>query len=242
MAELLDEALDARPTGLSTGVTDLDRLTGGIVPGALWLVHGPARVGRTMLAVQVARLAAQSGSGTLLLTGAEPARRIGQFLLSGLARVPVHHLASTTDPAEQDRIEVMRQQLLRLPLHMGSLRPHGLNSHLEAARDLSLVVVDDLDLWANSPSDALAGLVSLTAHGPAVLATVPSSIAHSLSARDLTAWTRACSVVVGLSRDDGGPRIGEIDLDVESHRDGPTSRVTAAFEGFWARIVDMAVA
>jgi replicative DNA helicase len=62
--------------------------------------------------------------------------------------------------------------------------------------------------------------------------------------RDGDSLAENADVVVLLHRDDlydaESPRAGEADLIVAKHRNGPTYRITVAFQGAYARFVDMA--
>ncbi|MCT9932419.1 replicative DNA helicase [Planotetraspora sp. A-T 1434] len=62
--------------------------------------------------------------------------------------------------------------------------------------------------------------------------------------RESGAIEQDADVVILLHREDvyepDSPRRGEIDLIVDKHRQGPTATITAAFQGHYARISDMA--
>lgn len=62
--------------------------------------------------------------------------------------------------------------------------------------------------------------------------------------RDCDSLAENADVVVLLHRDDlsdpDSPRMGEADLIVAKHRNGPTGTLTVAFQGAYARFVDMA--
>ncbi|MFF7369855.1 replicative DNA helicase [Streptomyces tricolor] len=63
--------------------------------------------------------------------------------------------------------------------------------------------------------------------------------------RDSGALEDNADVVILIHREDHyekeSPRAGEADLIVAKHRDGPTATITVAFQGHYARFVDMAV-
>ena len=62
--------------------------------------------------------------------------------------------------------------------------------------------------------------------------------------RESGAIEQDADMVILLHREDQyereSPRVGEADLIVAKHRNGPTSTVTVAFQGHYSRFVDMA--
>ncbi len=62
--------------------------------------------------------------------------------------------------------------------------------------------------------------------------------------RDSGALEDNADVVILIHRNDAyekeSPRAGEADLIIAKHRDGPTAAITVAFQGHYARVVDMA--
>jgi len=81
LAYAVDEILTVpAPVTHSTGLEWLDQLTGGIEPGAVWAVVGPAGVGVTPLVVRLA--VAASSSGEVLLANGH----VGSRRLAGVVR------------------------------------------------------------------------------------------------------------------------------------------------------------
>lgn len=56
---------EKRDAGVSTGLPDLDRATGGFQPGTFWLIGGRPRMGKTILATGFARKVASRGARDL---------------------------------------------------------------------------------------------------------------------------------------------------------------------------------
>jgi replicative DNA helicase len=95
------EAAQGRPRGIATGFKDLDGLTGGAVAGALWVIAGRSGVGKSVLAVDLARSAAvRQGESTLLVGGSEIPDAVTRRLLAAEARVPLHHMTEGTLSAD----------------------------------------------------------------------------------------------------------------------------------------------
>lgn len=61
--------------------------------------------------------------------------------------------------------------------------------------------------------------------------------------RESDAIAQTADIVILLYREDAyereSPRAGEADLIVAKHRQGPTATITVAFQGHYARFVDM---
>ena len=82
-------AADSTMTGISTGLTDLDAMTGGWQDGDLILVAGRPGIGKTSLGI-VAALAAAKGGHTVGVVSLEmSARQVGQRVLAQSADVGI---------------------------------------------------------------------------------------------------------------------------------------------------------
>lgn len=79
-------------TGIPTGLHHLDERTGGIHPGELWIIAGRPSMGKTAMAITIARGAAQQEYGVGLITAETPAPRIVQRLLAGATGIENRNL------------------------------------------------------------------------------------------------------------------------------------------------------
>jgi replicative DNA helicase len=233
---------------VSTGLGDLDDLTGGLWPGALWVLSGPSGAGRTMLVTQLARQAAVVGRArTRLVSAREPASTVVRHLLAAQARVPLHHLLTgrLTDEDEQ-RLAPARDLLAAAPLDVDAAdRQVDLATPDEVLADEApdVLLVDDLDLWGPAPVTLLRRLRS---HARDTAATVVVSVPHEVVMEGGTPnplWARLPDVLLRVHRpeldDRGSPRAGEVDLVLLRHRTGPVATITCAFQGYYARTVDL---
>lgn len=82
----IELAQEGSITGIPTGLTDLDRRIGGIQPGETWIIAGRPSMGKTALAVTIARGSAQR-DGVAFVTVESPAPKIGQRLLSEMSGI-----------------------------------------------------------------------------------------------------------------------------------------------------------
>lgn len=89
-SDLLGEIEDLRAgavqrPGVTTGIPDLDRDTGGFMPGTLWVLAGRPGMGKTIMATNLARAAAKSGSGALLFSLEVPRKQLTARVVSDLS-------------------------------------------------------------------------------------------------------------------------------------------------------------
>lgn len=258
--DLLDDVGPHRQPhyGLPTGLRDLDALTGGLYPGALWLLVGTPGAGRTALACQIASTAALTGPHSVsLISGRESPGLLLANMLCTHGGIPAHHLGTNElDAGEQNRLGQASERLaatnLRLLSSDDACWQHDDSTSIPDLNQLiggqqapaRLLVVDDIDLLLDQP---LVQALPLLRHWCAraqltLVVTTPEEhlIADGRPHPDVR---RDPDVVLRLSRADqfdrDSPRAGEADLDVLSHRAGPTARITVAFQGHYRRFVDL---
>ena len=236
------------PAGVSTGLSDLDSLTDGMLPG-LWVVGGDHGVGLGMWLTQLAGQAAEHDLSTHLQSPRDDERRVVARLLAAQARVPLHHLehdqARLTDQ-DRHRMDVAAERLSASPLllRLGE-RAVALSAwSVEAAGDARLLVVNDANLLSESFMSLADDLrAAAVARNCTVVLGLPR---HQVQSRDSTVsqpWDSAADVAIVLERpdtlDNESPRAGEIDLYVLRHRNGPVTVISAAFQAHYARIVEL---
>jgi replicative DNA helicase len=242
--------------GVPTGLIDLDQLTGGLVPGDLWVLTGRSGVGKSMLGLDFLRSAAfRHNVHAALAQGRDKPSDAVLRLLSAQARVGLHHL-QTVGITDDDWARLARTmgEIAEAPLWIDA--SHDFEGRaptaavqlqaaqrLTSAHDLRLVVIDDLP--AATTVEQLRELKSLAAERQTcVLAVITDGPERSREAVENNAEL-AADVIVRLDRDhDMTPgsnheRAGEADLLVLRHRRGPISCITVAFQGHYARFVDI---
>lgn len=98
-------------TGLPTGLAPLDRLTGGLEPGDLWVLAGRTSQGKTSLALQIA-LTQQTP--VLFVSAEVTAERLGRKALASRAAVPVPKMRmGALDDHDLERMEAALNALGR---------------------------------------------------------------------------------------------------------------------------------
>jgi archaellum biogenesis ATPase FlaH len=282
LVELLPAALDeieaagsrgGATTGVPTGFADLDALTNGLHPGQLIVIAGRPGLGKSVLALGIARAAAIGAGLTTAIFSLEMGHtEITARLLSAEARVQLYSMRSG-QMSEDDWIRLAQRmsELVDVPLFvedwpkMPVSRIRAICRNLKQHHDLRLVIVDYLQLMA-SPGRAqnretavaeISRSLKLLAKELGVPIVAVSQLNRGpeqrtdkrpllADLRESGALEQDSDVVILIHREDfyepESPRAGEADLIVAKHRNGPTATVTVAFQGHYARFVDMAPA
>ena len=113
---------EAVPLGVTTGIPGIDQDTKGMRPGDLWVLAGRASMGKTIMAVALARAAARSGAGTILFPFEIGKEQAAARILSDLAyrsRAPIGYgriLAGEVDEEDRWRLDEARARLAAMPL------------------------------------------------------------------------------------------------------------------------------
>ena len=239
-------------TRYSTGLLELDERLGGVAVGEVWVVTGAPGQGRSMLLTQLARrLACDHGVPTWLSSNRDPAVVVSGRLHAAMARVPLNHLAD--DRVKEDdrvRLDDARAQLAEAPLTVvvGSRAADRMIDDLgwRRRRDPAAVLIDDPDWrtrWELHRARELADL------GAAVVVSLPRSRVLDGPAyrSDLLQDASLADVVVevrhfDLTASEVDPRYdqpGYAALAVLRNRRGPVGTALVAFQGHYARFIDI---
>lgn len=142
-------------TGVSTGFTDLDKMTSGLQPGDLVIIAGRPSMGKTVLGLNIAENVAIAEKKPVLFFSLEmPSDMLAMRLLSSLGRVGLQKI-STGNLSDEDwpRVTSAVGMLSDAPFlfdDSASLTPSELRSTarrvLREYKELGLIVVDYLQL------------------------------------------------------------------------------------------------
>lgn len=258
---LLARAPDDGQLVISTGHGDLDKhLHGGLRAGHLTLVCGETGAGSSTFALGIARHAAMvQGLPAVFCSPTSSHREIVTRIIAAETRVPASHLRSRdlTDD-EREELAVARDRLATAPLLATAAWSHpwsitALKGGVEtwAKGAARLIVLDDVISASHNARELVESLRQL-AHAHRVSMIVVSSMGplagHRAPPRlcdlgDLVGLTDLFDLVLTLHRDDlhdaRSLRPGEADITIAKHRYGPTRVSTVAFQGHYARFVDM---
>lgn len=243
------EAVDAlrswrsrQPDMRSTSFHALDHVCDGFVSGRMWLITGTPGQGRTTLAIQWAlHLATRHRIRTDLVSVREPVHLVAARLLAAASNVPVSHLwadeIATDDHAKLRRAQAM---LADAPLRIVQPRQPSVLTWEPHPRDLpEALVIDDADRDEGATPERLAALAE---QGLLVIATLPRSEVISSEGIE-PVWARATDHILDIERPDlldpNSHRPGEADFNLVRNRWGPQTATTVAFQGHYARFVDM---
>lgn len=262
-AELVGSGGEA---GVLAGFDDLDSLLGGLLPGHVVVVAGAPAMGKSTLALNLVRSAAVAqGVATLYVAPDGDEEETLLRVMSAEARVALHHIRSgTMTDGDWTRLARRVPAIADAPLAVHvqadvTVADIGrLCRTLRRSSGLGLVVVDPVQ-WVRSgrtgPDDlgATVRALAVTAKDirvPMVLVAQSTGGPGQRSGRlpgleDLEpGLVENADAVILLHREDAydklSPRAGEADLVVAKHRYGPTATITVAFQGHYARFVDLA--
>jgi replicative DNA helicase len=151
-------AAQGQLTGLSSGYTELDKMTAGLQPGDLVIVAGRPSMGKTTFALNIAENAAIAFNKPVAIFSMEMSREQLAFrMISSLGRVDQGHMR-TGNFGDEDwaRINSAIAQMKTAPIYIddsGSLTPTEVRARARRlARDrekqggLGLIVIDYLQL------------------------------------------------------------------------------------------------
>jgi replicative DNA helicase len=255
---------------IPTGINDLDALVGGWSPGEFIIVAARPSIGKSTLARGFVREATiRHGVPTLLASLEMSADENMRCIIAAEAKVGLHRI-NHNNLTDDDWASIARKQagIVGAPLYLDETADVTLGQLRHAAHDirrkhgLGLIVIDYLQLMTAPKAENRQQAVSSLSRGLKLLAKelgVPV-IALSQLNRNAEARTDKCpamsdlresgsleqdaDVVILMHREDAyvsdSPRAGECDLIVAKNRTGPKATVTAAFQGHYSRVVDMA--
>lgn len=120
LGEIEDIATGKVKPGIPTGLSDLDRLTGGLKPGQLWIPAGRTSMGKSVITQNWLINAAWASQRPVILFSLEMSNREMMFrLVCQRARVPLHFLnEGRLDQRDRERIEEAKSFIYGLPLYL----------------------------------------------------------------------------------------------------------------------------
>ncbi len=144
-------------TGVPTGFTDLDALTNGLHPGQMVVIAARPALGKSTLALDLARAASVRHGLTAVIFSLEMSRNeITMRLLSAEARVPLHSMR-TGQMGDEDWTRLARRmsEVVEAPLfiddspNMSMMEIRAKCRRLKQRHDLRLVIIDYLQLMSS---------------------------------------------------------------------------------------------
>ncbi len=141
-------------TGIPTGLTDLDDLTSGLQPGDLDILAGRPSMGKTALALTIARNSAVEFNVPVGIFSIEMADyQLAMRFLCAEARVDSHAVRTGKLPKEQwQRLSMQTGRLSKAPIFIDDsptltmMEIRAKSRRLKAEHDIQLIIVDYLQL------------------------------------------------------------------------------------------------
>lgn len=153
-AEREHERASTSPTGIMTGISDLDRLTDGWRPGRFIVVAGRPGDGKSTLMMNAAAWSAKKGKRTAVFSLEMGAVELMRRLVAAESGVETSHMKARTQTPQQMEAEMAAQNTIsRWPLHL----PTGLGYTVDdiagkiqrlnaRGNPVGLVIIDYLQL------------------------------------------------------------------------------------------------
>jgi replicative DNA helicase len=257
--------------GITTGFADLDRLTGGLQPGRLYVVAGRPGMGKTVVGLDFVRVnAIRNGVPSMFVTLEMGKDEVMDRILSAQTSIP-HHFIQDGDVNDANWTQLARAgaEVDAAPLYIDDSNVNLVQLRTRARRikqrhGLGLLVVDYLQLMTSSKkpenrqqevSELSRGLKLLAKELEVPLVAV-SQLNRAADARtdkrpslaDLResgSIEQDADAVILLYREDyydrESPRSGEADFIIAKHRHGATDTITVASQLHCMRFTDMAI-
>jgi replicative DNA helicase len=251
------EAIESRGAGLSgvpTGFADLDELTNGLHPGQMVIVAARPAVGKSTLALDIARSASIRNGLTSVIFSLEMSQiEITMRLLSAEASIPLSHIrGGRMSDQDWNRVSAKMGQVSEAPLfiddspNLTMMEIRAKARRLKQRHDLKLVIIDYIQLMSSGKKVESRQLevpvvaLSQLNRGPEQRTDKRPMLSDL---RESGSLEQDADVVILLNRPDlydkDSDRAGEADFDVAKHRNGPTKMITVAFQGHYSRFTDM---
>jgi replicative DNA helicase len=251
---------EAAYTGLPTGFRDVDDLTSGLQPGNLVVIAARPGVGKSSLAINIARNVAAAGHPTAMFSLEMSRSEIGMRLLCSEARVPWDRIRSKrVGPDDWSRIVQAAEVLHEAPMHIvdaGNVNIVDIRAKARRMRSsrqgLDLIIVDYLQLMTSAAAkrpdnrqqevaeiSRSLKLLAKELHIPVIalsqLNRNPEARADKRpqlsDLRESGAIEQDSDIVAFIHRDDADPEKKKLaELIVAKHRNGPTGSIPLNFE------------
>lgn len=142
-----------RVSGLTTGLADLDRLTGGFNPGELIVLAARPGMGKTALAIAIAYQVAKQGVPVGFFSLEMPSEQIARRLLCVMTGVPLGKIKhGDLDKRELESLNSAAAAMGRLPLYINDaagLHPAAVRARARALKrrhGRGLTIVDHIQI------------------------------------------------------------------------------------------------
>ena len=154
--EIEERRKNGDPAGVPTGFYDVDRILGALVKGDYYLLAGRPSMGKTGLALCIARNAAIAGYNVLFVSQEMTQSQLNQRLIAIEAKVAVDKMRKVGElyDSDMERIRESRSAIEKLPIfvtdasHQTVAQVRGRARRMKRKHGLDLIVVDYLGLMS----------------------------------------------------------------------------------------------
>jgi replicative DNA helicase len=246
-------------------------LSGGFAPGQFVVIAARPAMGKSTFAAGLARASAITNKVPTAIWSLEMSKaEFATTILCGEVKIPLHHVKQgIVENAVIARAARMLPTISAAPLKIDDnayLTLPGLRAtirNLVRTFGLRVVYIDYLQLMQAPPAESRQVAVSMISRNLKLMAkefgiTIvvlaqlnresekrQDKVPVASDLRESGSIEQDADIVILLHRPDvyerESPRAGEADIIVGKHRGGPMATVTVAFQGHFARFVDMAV-
>ncbi|MEU1826678.1 replicative DNA helicase [Streptomyces abikoensis] len=152
--ELVDLGTNGRALGIPTGLTDLDALTFGLHPGQMIIIAARPAIGKTTLAIDIARAATiRQGHRTAFFSLEMGRRELQHRIMSAEAKIALHHIRSgQLSDTDWERFAAAQPRVTAAPLRLDCdpvqsvMQMKAKARRMQQRGGLDLVIIDYLQL------------------------------------------------------------------------------------------------
>lgn len=262
--------LQAQATGtiktVPSGLRDLDRLLGGWHAGDLVVIGARPAMGKTSMALGMARHAASKGHAIGLVSGEQPVEQVADRLLALASGVPATHFRGTIEEAEWGRVGEAVTSTAALPLWVYDRSAPSVTEVIRVARrwvhnhKIEALFVDylqRLDMPGDRRFEAVGAAVKSLknlARDLNIPVIVLAQVSRQVEQRkppeprmgdlsDSSEIEKEADQVLLLYRDEqyhaDSPKRGIAKIIIDKNRHGPTGFIECAFVGETMRFADL---
>jgi replicative DNA helicase len=143
--------------GMSTGISQLDELTGGLRRGELWVIGAKTSVGKSVMMLQIAASAIKAGKRVAIFSLEMGVEEVIGRMVSCENRINIGHILNPRKMAKADMLKIKKavedfQDTGMMVCDAGDMTIDAISGHCQRLSDeggLDLVVIDYLQMIAS---------------------------------------------------------------------------------------------
>lgn len=252
--------------GISTGISELDLFTGGLMPGDLWTVGARPQMGKSATLLHILKYVAMNGVGAIYFSEEMNRQQLIERALSSISNVPFQKIRfGNLDEEEFEKVSNADKLLKDIPLYIDTnyaADPQYVVSTVRKHKqlyDIKVVGIDYIQLLVerNADSTALLGNASrafkLMSNELQVTTIMLSQLNRECEKREdkrpLLSDLRQsgnleedADIMAAIYRDEvyvpNSPETGKMEVILRKQRNGPIGTIMVNFDKDTVRIRD----